>query len=1367
MIEDQKAVLRLEITSDDPKVILQAIGRLNEELGYSSKAASNLEKNLARALGKSNTTAATGTASGVRNVGAAAAAASKSAEELAGRLPRLRYALYDVATTANIAAIAVAGVGVAAVLASARFESAFTAVERTAQVSGDSAEQLRSQLIGLTRELPTNFQDVAGIATLGAQLDIAAGNLTEFTKVVTQFSATAGTTTEATAQGFGRIAQLLGTPVAEFENLGSAILYAGNTSVATEQDVLNYAQRLSIAGAEAKFTSTQIVALSATLASLGIGLEASQGATQRIFQQLGRDVEANADGLERLAAIAGTSAKEFGDAWAGDPQRAFSSLLAGLEELSNAGQLTGALDSIGIIETREVRLMTALANNLGFYNEQLQTTEEAYRNNTYLADSYAKVVDDLSSKWQIFVNSVTELASTAGDALLPVLGTMLDVASALANALSDVLGTGAGQVFAGIALTIGAIAAALLAATGTAALAGASFAAIKTALIEIGLAAGGASTGLKGFAGGMIGVTAATGGAATALNVFKIALISTGIGAAVVLLGTLAAAFIAAGGSAEASFDKFVGTTAGLSEALAADAEAYKSSTGSAREAYVLLDAAGKENLATFNEQAKAIEGAAVLAGVDLPNGFAAATGAVEDNTLAIGENTTAWLRNQLMQSDAFQNLGKNEALVDYFKVTGATIDDLLKAAVQNGEQGMLDYLQGIESTTVAQAAITSGKIKSALGSGFGNPGVQTTEGSQVLGTGLLTGSDVGRGFAEALPAIEGFVGQLALMGVEGQNAGDQTAAAAARAAAALDDAGSSASDMVNALVGSQNAALAMENSIFSLGSALAENGNEWSQFTESGRENMSQLLTVISAVAARTPGDTAATAANLQALFNMIVNGGYASAEQLLFLQNVIKNLAGGGEVKAAQVDFNSFFGGWTSGAEKAQVQTQKAQKAVREAAAEVRTLVDYARDLDSVFSRSYEIRFGPSQSMDSIQSSWNAIADANEASRDAIEGYQDAIRNAEDAVTSLRQEMSALGADKSTKQYFLQIAELYGDELRAAQLREEIAGINLELADTQKQLTAEQKRGGEAQAAITAEQENLNRGLNGNSNAALANRAALSGLVGGYQEYLTALAASGASQETLRAESQRLKGEFVAQATAMGFSRDELGIYSAAFDDFTQVINRVPRNITVGASIDPALQAFAEFEAAARAAAQNASNAIETGDGSGYRPNVDYGAWANAGNNAGTTFARALLVAYQNEISSRREVAFERARTGSGSIGGFASGGYTGNGGKYEPKGIVHGGEFVFSKQATNNLGVHNLSALHQMGKRGAGYADGGHVGGGATGAGFNASQMSQLARMIGSEVARQNPLVIPGVAIQRANSMSNAASNLRGSY
>lgn len=63
----------------------------------------------------------------------------------------------------------------------------------------------------------------------------------------------------------------------------------------------------------------------------------------------------------------------------------------------------------------------------------------------------------------------------------------------------------------------------------------------------------------------------------------------------------------------------------------------------------------------------------------------------------------------------------------------------------------------------------------------------------------------------------------------------------------------------------------------------------------------------------------------------------------------------------------------------------------------------------------------------------------------------------------------------------------------------------------------------------------------------------------------------------------------------------------------------------------------------------------------------------------------------------------------TSIGSFLGFAGGGYTGDGGKYQPAGVVHRGEYVITKEATSRLGIGFLNHLNY----GHGYANGGSVG------------------------------------------------------
>ncbi|KAA8689560.1 phage tail tape measure protein [Pseudomonas caricapapayae] len=70
-----------------------------------------------------------------------------------------------------------------------------------------------------------------------------------------------------------------------------------------------------------------------------------------------------------------------------------------------------------------------------------------------------------------------------------------------------------------------------------------------------------------------------------------------------------------------------------------------------------------------------------------------------------------------------------------------------------------------------------------------------------------------------------------------------------------------------------------------------------------------------------------------------------------------------------------------------------------------------------------------------------------------------------------------------------------------------------------------------------------------------------------------------------------------------------------------------------------------------------------------------------------------------------------------GYGSKYGFSDGGYTGDGGKFQPKGVVHGGEFVVKKEVVSQPGAREF--LERMNANTRGYADGGYVGSSAVAA------------------------------------------------
>ncbi len=90
-----------------------------------------------------------------------------------------------------------------------------------------------------------------------------------------------------------------------------------------------------------------------------------------------------------------------------------------------------------------------------------------------------------------------------------------------------------------------------------------------------------------------------------------------------------------------------------------------------------------------------------------------------------------------------------------------------------------------------------------------------------------------------------------------------------------------------------------------------------------------------------------------------------------------------------------------------------------------------------------------------------------------------------------------------------------------------------------------------------------------------------------------------------------------------------------------------------------------------------------------------------------------------------------------------GYDSGGFTGVGGKYDPAGIVHKGEFVFTQEATNRIGKDNLARLMK------GYSSGGYVGSPA------------LSSVDGTSKSSGNSISLGGIVVN-VNSQGQASSD-----
>ncbi|MEV5068950.1 phage tail tape measure protein [Microbacterium sp. LMI12-1-1.1] len=955
-------------------------------------------------------------------------------EEHINQLPRLRYALYDVAAASTVFTATVAGSGIGAASAFASMESAFSGVERTIEPGTASIEGMRAELEALAREMPVAFSELASIATLGNQLGVPAGQLTEFTELVAKFSTVSGMTAEASAQAFGRLKNILGLETfAEVGQLASAIELVGVRSAATDQEIIALTERLGATATRAGFTADQVVGLAGRLGSLGVAPERAQGVFETYFNSINESLAEGGEKAQAFAVITGRSIEDLNASVRnGEGFAVFQDFIAGLQGADTV-QLTSALELLGLSGLRANEVIGRISANMPMLQQSFATAAQGARENSELNRQYAIILDDLASKWEIFLNKLMQFGAAVGEVLAPAISEVMTWLGELLVQFTAFADTDQGQWLITVAARLGVVAVMIGGVVAAGAILGGTFAAMRTVMAELG---GTAVMGaLRNLNAGLFGVAG---------NAAKATLATRALGIAARVAGTTVLAAI-------------------------------------------LL----------------------------IPGAFDVVVAAMKTGGAAVGVALTGIL-HALMWT-----IG--QAAAGAVQVAGSVAQVFAGLASVFDGGAMSKAVAGWTNEAIANMQAFGNSTKYALDLAVG---------------------DVAKYGAQTGAAWNKMVGGITIPAETG---------------ASVDDLTSAMGDL-DSLLGSGNA------------------------------------------------GDFADGLGD--------VGGAAANATQ------------------------------------------------------EVRTLVDYAGDLSGVMQRAFDIRFGGQQGFDTITSGWRSIATAAEDAREAVADYQ--------------RQLAEMTADRSVKEYWLTVAEMYGDELRAAEIRADLATTNAEIAKTQKDMAASQDK--------------ASMSLEGNSDAAIENRASLLGLVGNYQEYLSTLAESGMSQEELQATSQRLKQEFIAQALQMGYSRTEVEKYAVAFDDMTTIINRVPRNITVSANINPALQALNEFVARANSARATPQMGSSNPWGDGYNQGVNYGnGWI-----AGSENARRLITNYNRNVPGGVTYQYQYTN-GAKSREFFADGGYTGGGGKWDPAGIVHKGEFVFNKEATRHFGVGFLSKMHAAGKQG----------------------------------------------------------------
>jgi TP901 family phage tail tape measure protein len=293
--------------------------------------------------------------------------------------------------------------------------------------------------------------------------------------------------------------------------------------------------------------------------------------------------------------------------------------------------------------------------------------------------------------------------------------------------------------------------------------------------------------------------------------------------------------------------------------------------------------------------------------------------------------------------------------------------------------------------------------------------------------------------------------------------------------------------------------------------------------------------------------------------------------------------------------------------------------------------------------------------------------------------------------------------------------------------------------------------------EADVKVQQDLLSTSTEGNSNAAIRNRQAVRDLNGAFGDYAGALAAAGYNQDQIKGKLNDFANVTLpAQGKAAGLTKGQINDLKDSIDGMKLAVDKVPRNLTVQIDLNktPAENALIEFQ---RKLAEQKDKKYSGGtiEGPTFNDNINSAAARKA---AVVALLNKAIVSLQNSRTDASDLFYSREvqkYTKQLKTGDYYTGGFTGQGGKYDPAGTVHKGEFVIPKQYVDqSKGIPNAQAMNWIGNQGS-----------TAGSGISQVELSPTDRAL-LAAAGNVTVTVDGKVIAQASNANNLNSAMRGS-
>ncbi len=425
----------------------------------------------------------------VKQLGEKTEDSADKAEKSKDKWDKLGSVLGTVGKAVGVAVTAISGAlaaaGKEAFQIGMEYESAFAGVQKTVDATDEQLAALSEGIRAMAMEIPATTTEIAGVAEAAGQLGIATDDILDFTRVMIDLGESTNLSADEAASSLAKLANITGMQAEDYSRLGAAIVDLGNHFATTEADIVAMTTRLASTGAVVGLSESQMLAVATALSAVGIEAEAGGSAISKLIKKFASKTEAleqsrkvmeqygitlsdftddelrgepfvemaeqagasvteiaavaqAVQDLENYSAVAGASAVEFAAAWKDDAVVALDSFITGLGQLNeNGGSAIVTMEDLGLTEVRLSNAVLALASSGGILTEAVNTSTQAWAENTALTNEAEQRYATMESQLAILANTARDFGITLYESMTNPMTGLIDFANEQLVLLSD------------------------------------------------------------------------------------------------------------------------------------------------------------------------------------------------------------------------------------------------------------------------------------------------------------------------------------------------------------------------------------------------------------------------------------------------------------------------------------------------------------------------------------------------------------------------------------------------------------------------------------------------------------------------------------------------------------------------------------------------------------------------------------------------------------------------------------------------------------------------------------------------------------------------------------------------------------------